>query len=152
MALRDIFKISRKTFIHPSGWIDLDSLQSQNRTIWGVLKTLFTPQQPTRKETFDEAMKRLGLTEADLARSAMRYRLYGFFFLFIALVISVYAFYLLFRYGSFLGWLLGIGVAGLFIAQAFKYDFWAFQIRRRKLGATFEEWKRATLGGRDTPP
>ena len=150
MAIRDIFKISRKTFVNPTGWIDYESLKTQNKTIWEVLKNLFSVRKPLYQETFEEAQARLSLTEEDIQLSIKNYRLYALLFLLLGLIVLFYSFYLLFRHGTFTGWLLGIASSGLFFSQAFRFDFWAFQIKRRKLGATFAEWKNSILGGKDS--
>lgn len=146
MAIRDIFKISRKTFFNPSGWLDYDSLKSQNITIIESLKGLFSVPQPEREESFAEAKKRLGLTDEDIALGAKRYRQYAIGFVLLALAVFIYSFFLLFRYSVISGWLLGLAVTGLLLAQAFRFDFWSFQMRKRKLGATFTEWKNDILG------
>jgi hypothetical protein len=57
-----------------------------------------------------------------------------------------YSFFLLFHHTAFLGWFLGMATSALFFAQAFKYDFWSLQMRRRKLGLTFQDWKKSILG------
>lgn len=149
MAIRDIFKVTRKTFVNPSAWIDYESLRFQNRTIYDALKNIFTTQQPMREESFEQAMKRLGMTEEDVQYGATNYRLFAMVFLIIGLLIMFYSFYLLFQHAAFLGWLLGLSAAALFFAQAFKYDFWSLQMRRRKLGLTFTDWKKAILGDKD---
>ncbi|OGT60087.1 MAG: hypothetical protein A3F14_06485 [Gammaproteobacteria bacterium RIFCSPHIGHO2_12_FULL_43_28] len=145
MAIRDILKISRKTYFNPKGWIDYEALKYQNRTILTILKDLFTPATPTHQETFEEAIARFGLKEEEIEDALKTYRAYAFLFLMLGILAFIYAFYLLFRYTSFSGWLLSLAVTGLFCAQSFKYDFWAFQIKRRKLGATFSEWKNHLL-------
>lgn len=149
MAIRDVFKVSRKTFINPSAWIDYNYLKYQNKTLWAVLKTIFAKPQPTEGETFEQAMKRLNLTAADVKSTASQYRRYAFFFLIIGLLVFYYAFYLLFMHHTITSWFLGLAASSLFFAQAFKYDFWAFQMRRRKLGVTFKEWKHFVLGGKE---
>lgn len=148
MAVRDVFKVTRKTFVNPSGWIDYQFLKGQTVELITVLKGLFTPATPTREESFTDAMKRLGMTEADVASAISYYRLLALVFLLITLLIFFYSFYLLFSHHTFLGWMLGMAVSALLAVQAFKYDFWAFQMRRRKLGATFDEWKNNLLGGK----
>ena len=145
MAVRDIFKITRKTFFNPSGWLDLDSLREQNQTIWTVFKSMFTAQRPEREETFSEAMKRLDLSERDVQFGATNYRIYALVFFLLGLLLMFYAFFLLFHYKTLLGWFLGMASAALFYAQAFKYDFWSLQMRRRKLGLTFKDWKKSIL-------
>lgn len=146
MAIRDIFKISRKTFFDPAGWLDYESLKYQNQTIWVVLKNLFTRPRPQREETFNAAMKRLKLSEEDVQYGAKNYRLFAIGFFLIGLLVFFYSFYLLFRHVTFFGWILGLAVSALFLAQAFKYDFWSLQMRRRKLGLTFADWKKSVLG------
>lgn len=142
MALRDVLKFSRKTFFDPVGWIGYHSLKEQNLTIWAVLKNLFTPAKPERKETFAEAMTRLNLSEKDIADTMKAYRLYTWIFVGIGAFIFFFVFYLLFRYGAFFDWLIGLGASALFFSQAFKYDFWVLQMRKRTLGLTFQDWKK----------
>ncbi|HEU5281394.1 MAG TPA: hypothetical protein VFU82_05405 [Gammaproteobacteria bacterium] len=146
MAVRDIFKISRKTFLNPSGWLDLNGLIEQNKTIWSVLKNLFTKVEPTRQETFEQAMVRQGLAEADIPRLMSRFALYVWLFLGCGLAAFAYAFYLLFAHHLFLGWLLSMSVSAFFATQAFRYDFWGLQLRRRTLGLSFADWKKSRLG------
>ncbi len=146
MAIRDIFKVSWKTFFNPVGWIDYDSLKRQNVMIYNMLSSLFARNTVERTETFEEAKARFGLTEEDIQKTAKVYRIYAVFFAVLGLALFGYAFYLLFSHTSILGWLLGLAVSGLLFTQAFRYDFWSFQIRRRQLGATFDEWKRDFLG------
>ena len=152
MAIRDVFKISRKTFLYPSGWIDLESLRYQNITIRDILKGMFSVRKPDYEETFEEAVERLVLSKADVKRTATLYRFFAIFFLILGLLSLIYSFYLLFHRGLFLGWLLGVSVSLLFFGQAFKYDFWSFQMRSQKLGSTFQEWKRAITRHKGTPP
>lgn len=144
--LRDALKFSRKTFFNPRGWIDFDFLKDQNRTIIDVLKNLFTADQPARQESFEEAVARLKLSEEDIQSTQKTYRLYAVLFVVLALLAFIYSIYLVVSYGSFTGFLVGIAVSVLLGGQAFRFDFWAFQMRRRKLGATFDEWKKSILG------
>jgi intracellular multiplication protein IcmV len=150
MAIRDIFKISRKTFVNPVAWIDFDTLRSQTRNLWDTLKSTFTAPQPLREETFEAAMKRLNITEKDVKFAANTYRIYAIFFVIFGLIVFCYAFYLLFSKVSFAGWLLGLSASALFFSQAFKFDFWALQMKERRLGLSFAEWKRHILGEKGT--
>lgn len=145
MAIRDIFKFSRKTFLNPVGWIDYDGLKANYQTVRDILKNSTSIDIPLREETFEEAMVRLDLTEADVQARAKNYRYYALLFLVLGVIVVVHAFYLLFTHGTFAGFIIGIATATLFLGQAFKFDFWSFQMRRRKLGATFGEWKSSFL-------
>jgi len=146
MAIKDIFKISRKTFFDPVTWLDVRSFKQFNLMLFRQIKSLFTIPQATRKETFEEAMERFGLNAEQVNEIGLTYHYYAIFFLVIALAILAFALYLLFHHLSFHGALLAIAVAVLSAAQAFKYDFWAFQIKVRKLGCTFQDWKKERLG------
>lgn len=150
MAIRDIVKISRKTFFNPSAWIDLSSLKLMNRTIVDVVKNLFQVEQPERTETFEQAMERLKLTEDQVQFGATNFRIYALIFLLLGLLVFFYTFYILFKYKAFYSWLLGMATAALFFSQAFKYDFWSLQMRQRKLGITGKEWLDFVLGVKET--
>lgn len=145
MAIRDFFKLTRKTFLNPTGWLDYGTLVERNKTIWSSLKGLFIIPESTRKETFEEAMVRLNLTEEDVKSTEANYRVFALIFFILGLLVFFYSFYLVFAHGTLTGFLLGVSASGVFFSQAFKYDFWSFQMRRRKLGATFEEWKNSLL-------
>lgn len=145
MAVRDWFKISRKTFIDPASWIGVRSIKFSNQVMWSALKNLFTQPVPTHKETFEQAIERLGLTEEQVLQIAKRYRIYALFFSLFGLGVFFYAFYLLFSSHAFLGWSMGCAAAALFFAHGFKYDFWSLQMRRRQLGLTFQDWKESIL-------
>jgi len=146
MAVRDVFKVGRKTFLNPSAWIDLEGLIAQNKTIVDIVKGMSTPPGAGAPETFEDAFKRQGLTEQDVKEGIITYRTMAFGFLVLALGSLLYAGYLMLRHGSFLGTFLSLAVGALFSAQAFKYDFWSLQMRKRQLGLTFADWKRQYLG------
>ncbi len=150
MSLRDVVKISRKTFFNPSAWIDLSSLQIMQRTIIDVVKNLFQVQMPERTETFEEAMQRLNLNEDQVKFGATNFRIFALIFLLLGLLVFFYTFYVLFKYKAYFGWLLGMATSALLFSQAFKYDFWSLQMRQRRLGITGKEWLDYVLGVKET--
>jgi hypothetical protein len=147
MAIRDIFKVSWRTFFDPIRWLDFETLKSQTQSLYSVLKTLFSAEQAAKEESFEEAMKRFHLEEHQIQPMIRRYHLYAGFFLLLGVITFIYAFYLLFGPHTIMGWLLGLSVCSLFLSQAFRFDFWAYQLKKRKLGATFDEWQRYRIGG-----
>ena len=132
----------------PSGRLygEVQGVKDQNKTLWTMLKTLYSKDVPEREETFEQAMARLGLTEADIQKTATRYRLYTLLFFLFGLALFAYAFYLLFAYFYVTGCLLALTATIFSWGQAFRFDFWSYQIRVRKLGVTFKEWKQSILG------
>lgn len=141
MAIKDVFKVSRKTFFNPRAWLGYDQLKSQTSTIWDIFKKLFTPAKPERQETFDEAMKRLEITEDDLKVKKATYLNYAIAFIMLATISFISSFFYLFYYHTFAGMMLGFAVTTLFATQAFRFHFWYFQIKHRKLGCTYQEWR-----------
>lgn len=142
MALRDVFKISFKTFFNPLGWLDYENLKNKTLLIYNLIHDYYTiPVTATHKETFDQAMERLKLTKKAINQMHTQYRLIALFFAIIGFVLFGYAFYILFRYHFITGWLLGIAASCFSFSIAFKYDFWALQIKRRTLGLTLKDWK-----------
>lgn len=151
MALKDIVKINRKTFFNPRGWLDYDALKEQTLYIYSLGKAIVTPVKPEFEETFTEAMERLNLTETDVQQTKENYFLYAIMFVAFGVFTFVFSFYLLFHYGSILGWILGLAVVAAFLSQAFRYHFWYFQMKHRKLGCTFDEWKRGRINEDSAP-
>ena len=147
--IKEALKINRRTFFNPSGWIDLTALRSLNTIIIDTIRGAFVVPKPGEvppPETFSHAMKRMGVTEKDIASTAVTYRNFALGLAACGFLNLFYAFYLLFMYGGILGFIVAIATTLLFFAQAFRFDFWSLQLRKRKLGITFAEWKETILG------
>lgn len=140
MAIRDAFKITRKTFFNPAGWLGYEQLKFYNQVIWGNFKRLGTPETPERTETFDEAMQRLQLTDQDIQQTSDRYLLYAIIFVVFAALAFAGGIVYLMGYGTFTAFALAMTCTAVLLVFAFRYHFWYFQIKHRKLGCTFREW------------
>src|SRR6185437_12758273 len=109
MALKDVFKVSRKTFFDPAAWFGYSSIKAVTRTIWDTTKDLFVaPEAPPRVETFEEAMQRFNLTDANLPRIQQRYFIYALAFVCLGVAVLLYGLYLLFSHHTFAGFLLAV--------------------------------------------
>lgn len=142
MAIKDIFTVNRKTFFNPKASLGYDTIKRQARLIVDIGKDTFIPVKPERQETFEEAMQRLNLTEDDIKSSEENYLIYSLIFVALGAIAFSASFILLFYYNTLSGFLMGLGATALLLTQAFRFHFWHFQIKYRKLGCTFEEWKR----------
>ena len=147
MALKDVVKVSRKTFFNPRGWLGYDTLKASSQGLWFILKDVFTIAQPARQETFTQAMKRLNLTEEDIHKTAQRYFFLTVIFVSLGSAAFLASFYMLLHHGTLAGLVLAMATAAVFFSQAFRYHFWYFQIKHRKLGCTFDEWRRGKING-----
>lgn len=142
MAIRDVFKVNRKTFFNPRAWLGYDVVKSQSLFLYDLIKQIFVkPTPPENVETFEESMQRQNLTEEDIQEAGKTYFSYAILFLILGMISFIFGFYLLILHHTFYGWILSLSVTGLFLVQAFRFHFWYFQIKFRKLGCTFAEWK-----------
>ena len=152
MPIKDVVKVNRKTFFDPRGWLGYDLLKTQTLTTWNFLKDLFAPAQVVHEETFEQAMERMKVTEADIQKISQNYAIYKVFFLLLAVLMFFYGFFLLIHHHTFGGWMLSMAVTALLGAQAFRFSFWHFQIKHRKLGCTFAEWRGGKPFDEKEPP
>lgn len=149
MPLPKVLKVTRKTFFDPTSWIGYDDLKAQNKTLFQIIFSLFVIPKAEKSETFEEAMQRFNISLPQADSIASRYKRYAILFVVAGLATLSFAVYLLFFPVILTGFLLGIATAALLLVQAFKYDFWAFQIRHRKLGCTFAEWKSGKVDNKE---
>jgi len=138
-----------KRIINVRLWMDWDRLKSFNLYMISVIKNLFIPQKPNVTESFEAAKKRLNLSDAViLARQKGLLRL-TILMLSCAFLLFIYAIYLLFL-GGYRGSLISLVVMCIALVLAFRYHFWYFQIKERKLGCTFHEWfTKCLMGGKN---
>lgn len=129
-------------------WLDFDRMKSYTGYLANGFRKMFVPQQKEAEESFDEATVRLNLSEKDLEkRRTSLYRL-SLFMCGAALLIFAYGVYHLFN-GGYRAAIISLAVMLIALALAFRYHFWYFQIRERKLGCTLQEWyKKGLMGGK----
>ncbi|HAT7073822.1 TPA: type IV secretion protein IcmV [Legionella pneumophila] len=127
-------------------WVDWDRMKSFTLYLVNGVKRLFVPQEPTHVESFDEAVKKLKLNEADLIiKQKALFRL-SVIMVIAAFMLLIYTGYQLF-YGSWKATIISLVVVMIALVLAFRYHFWYYQIKQRKLGCTVKEWYRQGLLG-----
>ena len=125
--------------IRADKWIGVDYLTSITKDNLAWAKVIFTPKKTEREETFEQALARLNLTEADIIDRKHEFtRLFNLFAT-LSLILLTYGIYLAFQ-GNYMGFAMCFGLTIFSIGQSFRYHFWLFQIKQRKLGCTFQEW------------
>ncbi|MGL5743390.1 MAG: type IVB secretion system protein IcmV [Legionella sp.] len=127
-------------------WFDWDRVMAFTLYLGNGFKRMFVPRQETDVESFDEAMKKLELTdESILVKQRSLFRL-SIVMVVVACLILIYAGYQLFM-GSIKAFILSLIVTMIALILAFRYHFWYFQMKQRKLGCTLDEWYRQGLLG-----
>jgi intracellular multiplication protein IcmV len=143
MAIKDVIKVSRKTFFNPRAWIGYETLKESSRGFMGIIQGVFSQRPatiPGKSETFSEAMIRLKLTEKDIKELQFTYFSYALLFFLMAVGVFIYSVWLLIHVYIY-GFILGFALVALLLGQTFRFHFLYFQIKHRKLGCTFAEWK-----------
>ncbi|WP_131783151.1 type IVB secretion system protein IcmV [Legionella gresilensis] len=140
-----------KSIFNVRAWTDFDRLNAFTLYLTNVLRFLFVPQKNKTSSNeasanFEAAMAAMNLTEANLeARKRGLYRL-SILMCVIAFGFLCYAIYHMFL-GGIIAALISLVLMLVTLALAFRYHFWYYQIKERKLGCTFKEWyRRGFLG------
>ncbi|STY28128.1 intracellular multiplication protein IcmV [Legionella wadsworthii] len=133
-------------------WFDWERMRAFTLYLVNGFKRLFLPQEKVEGETptesFSEAAELLHLSDENIiAKQKALFRL-SIIMVLAALLIFAYAVYQLF-YGSIRAFLVSLVVTFIALVLAFRYHFWYYQIKNRRLGCTFNEWYRqGLLGGK----
>lgn len=120
-------------------WVGWDYIVDTTEDYKNVVKNMATPAQPEMAETFEEAIQRLGLTETDLADRKKEFTRLFVFFIVLSLLIIGYGLYMAIQ-GNMISSLIAFCISIYSLSQAFRFHFWLFQIKYRKLGCTLKEW------------
>ena len=131
--------------INLRSWFDWDRMKSLTLFLWNGAKKFFVPQQGPESESVEAAKKRLHLTDAGLLvqqKGLLRVSMLMVFFAFLLFLYAIYQFYC----HSIKGGILSLVVMLIAVALAFRYNFWYFQIKERKLGCSIHEWYRNLMG------
>ena len=108
---------------------------------------IFVVRSPRVKADFHSVMTQLDLTEDDLLKRTQYFQKLIRFWLFVVSVVCIYAFYLIAK-GIWLGVVFTAILIIVILLQAFRYHFWLFQIKQRKLGCSVYEWFQALGKGK----
>lgn len=135
---------SRVVDVRVDKWVSLEYLGETADNFKVILLDSIIPKKATYSETFEEAMQRLELTEADLLLRQKEFTQLFYFFLTLSVLIIGYALYLSFT-SSMVTTLIAFCLSIYTLAQAFRFHFWLFQLKNRKLGCTVKEWMNAAV-------
>ena len=130
-------------------WSDFDRMKGFTLYLENGIKNLFIPRRQTAEQTFDEALRQYNVDEKALLKKRNGLFRLSLLMCFLALIFLCYSMYLAVS-GSWHATLLSLVITMLALVLAFRYHFWFFQIKQRKLGCTFQEWfKLGFLGRKD---
>lgn len=128
-----------KPFVNFPAWMGLKQLSSSGKGIKDTAKSLLQQSKSTRKETFEEAVARLGLNEQVLKQRQQVFLRMAMAYGAMALSLFGYSVYLLVTMHIAAGFMTLV-LTVLALTLAFRQHFWYFEIKQRKLGCTVKEW------------
>lgn len=132
-----------------SEWVDWGRIKRGGHSIEDAAKDLFILKSAQSVETFEEAQRRLKLTDANIAARARALLIWSMLALALSIFLFFYALYH-FAYGTFQAGFLVLALTGLAISLSFRYHFWHVQIKMRKLGCSFQDWFQYTFKGKNS--
>ena len=128
------------SFVNVKTWVAYDELVTNLGNTCGFFKSFFSrPQKEIRKESYEEAVARMALTEEQLQRRKDIFLKSAIVYFIFVLMLCGYATYLLVK----LKFLVLLLVLILLIPTgliACSEHFWYMQMEKKKLGCTFNEW------------
>ncbi|NNM59798.1 MAG: hypothetical protein HKM04_08285 [Legionellales bacterium] len=127
-------------------WVSWDAVSRESSYVAGNFRSLLKVEKPTHTESYEEALKRLNLTEADMAQKKKDFMRLTLIMGALGVLVLCYTLYLLWN-ASFGSGALALVVSLLCFATACRYHFWYFQIKNHKLGCTIHEWLNAKVSG-----
>lgn len=136
-----------KPFVDVSSWANVNQIKTFGGAIVDMGKSLFIPQQPLHEETFEEAARRLRLTEKDIKDREQQFRYLTIVFSIISLSLLGYFISLIIMHGSIFAKIVTFVLFLIVLAKLFSYHFWLYQTKQRRLGCTLREWFREGLLG-----
>lgn len=118
-------------------------LEERNRSLsrtMAIIRGLFQPLFSVGiEESYEQAIDRLGLSEEDIDNIRAQFSLNVFIFATCTLSFFIYSVYLISQ-NSLHGFFIAFSMSLYSGMQMFRYHFWLFQLRKQKLGCSFQEW------------
>lgn len=147
MGIINGVKKTATSFFNLRQWADYDRLKESSKGLKYTIKNLFIPAKPQHPESFEQAMQRLQLSESDI--KAREREFYYLALLMFGLMLAAIG-YMIYHIASLhiFGAIVSVAVVAVAASLAFRYHFWYFQTKQRKLGCSFKEWFTQGLLGR----
>tara|TARA_Y100000815_G_C13346334_1_gene502212 strand:- start:4010 stop:4477 length:468 start_codon:yes stop_codon:yes gene_type:complete len=148
-GIKSSFKWTFKSFVNIHEWVGLKNILMMSKGLMVAVKAVFIPQKSERKENYQEAIQRLNLSEHDILERQKAFLRIALTMACFGLICLIYMLYLLFS-GLLAAGCLALIVALIVFAYAYRFHFWYFQLKSKKLGCSFNEWLNAKVSGEET--
>ncbi len=122
-------------------WLSYDYLKGTFKQTSAIVRETFIPppRGPKVTERFEDAIQRMQLSEADIRERYQSYLRLCIFYAVVFLGILSYTVYMACQ-AHFVAMLMSLCLSLWIASFCFRYHYWSFQIKHRKLGCTLKEW------------
>lgn len=121
-------------------WMGYEQVKQSYTQLFNIAKSVFSPEQAERTETFEQALERLMLTEDELNLRRKEFTRLMIIYSIVAVLIFSYSIWIAYFYKNIMGFFMGLCVTIYALTLAFRYHFWIFQIKHKKLGCSLKDW------------
>lgn len=135
------FKRRVKSLFNLTGWVGLNSIKEHGSLIRSLFSNVMArPKASSEKmRTFDEAVEKFNLTEADLAAREKHFMQMSYIYGIILILGVSYWLYLGFA-GKWSAFVMMFSFNFMIFSFFFRESFWLMQLKQRKLGMSFKDW------------
>lgn len=125
--------------INPRAWMGYDHLKKSTLFLKNEFNNVFVPPSPGEQNDFEEVVENFNLTPKELLEKQKTFLFLAIFLVFLMLIVLGYALYQLIH-AHYLSFFPSFVLSLFCLSLAFRYHFWYFQVKSRKLGCTLQEW------------
>jgi len=149
MGFKRVIKKSFSEGFSFKKWVGVDSLKTDTKMLRNIFKGVFkksrSPSSEAKSQSFEDAMRKYGVDEAELKTRMRNAKAIVAFCLLAAVIVFGYFLYFVAFFSQYLSGFVCLTLMALLIAYAFREHFNLFQMRQRRLGCTVQEWFNATF-------
>lgn len=135
-------------FFNPRAWGDWEGSKAISLYFLSMIERFFVlrGKNKRRSESFEHAVAKFDLDEKALQTKATGLRRLSYTLVAVAAFLFFYTLYQL-CFGSLRAAIIALVEVGIALVLAFRYNFWSYQIKQRKLGCSFKEWFKNSFTG-----
>lgn len=129
-----------RTIFNPKVWMDLEQVKTSTNYLANGATKLFTlKEKSVAIEDFEESMQRLGLDEKQLEKQKKSLFRLSVLMVFLSVLVFAYSMMHIY-YGNFHSAAASAVIFLVVLSLAFRYHFWFYQLKVRRLGCSLKEW------------
>lgn len=128
-----------KRVLNVKSWLDWERIKGFTNYLYLGAKRFFIPKSAQAGEDFEGVKAKLNLTDRQLKNRQSALLRLSLLMLVIAFILFGYALYQFYHANIVTGFL-SVIVMGIALVLAFRYHYWCYLIKERKLVCTLREW------------